>query len=769
MPVKDSNRAAIVLASGVVTLLTASLSYAGMLFDITLFKSVLPGLIQMNSVTALNFILLGGILIVIYYDSEVLKNTLLIRFLSLLIFSFSSLSFITLLLKINISVDNILPLSLRSSSMMSPLAAVLFIFISISLLFIYSRNKNTVIALQCVFLLSGFYSLIVILGYLYNITAFYSAGTDYPMALNTAILFLLNCTGLLFINKTVGFTSLFTGSGTSAVIARRLIPFIIILPVILGWIRLYGEKQGYYSESTGVAGFVVVVILSFFLFILFTAGKLKKAELIRINYENDLIENEAKLKAILDNSPSAIYLKDLNNRFILVNKTTLQNHGVTENEIIGKTLSDLFPGNPDAVKGYEANDRKVIESGEALEFEESAELADGTHTYLSQKFPLRDYNGNIYAMCGVSTDITYRKNAADKIVAILEAAPDAVVIVGKDGIIQVVNKQTEKLFGFKRSELIGQKVEILIPAELHSRHGSHRDNFFNDHSVRPMGSGLELFAVKKSGEKFPVEISLSPIENNEEILVSAAIRDISERKAKDEKLKKLNVMLTESNNELESFSYSVSHDLRAPLRHIIGFGEKLRRIAAPKMSDEEQRLLNRITGSADKMGKLIDDLLMFSRVGRTGLSKAETDLNKIVDEFLTEISNSEKYADYVFEVKEIPRFYADPLQIKIVLDNLLGNAVKYSGKSEIKKIEVGGFTKDGENIFYVKDSGCGFDMEYKDKLFGVFQRLHRDDEYEGTGIGLATVRRIIMRHGGKVWAESVPGKGSEFCFSLPVV
>lgn len=765
---KNLNRAFIVLLTGVTAVFIGLLCYAGLLFDIVIFKSVLPGLIQMNSVTALNFILFGSILIILYNDTEDLRMKNIFIPLAVVVIIFSMLSLASLIFNVKVSVDNFLPMSLRSNSVMSPITAILFILISFSVINIYTTNKNYFIALQLIILLSGFYSLIVILGYLYDITAFYSAGTDYPMALNTAVIFLLICSGLLFVNRTIGFTSLFTGDGSSAILARRLIPYIITVPVILGWIRLYGERQGYYNESAGVAGFVVIVILIFFLLILFTINKLKKAELLRNDFENELIENEMKLKAILDNSPAAIYLKDLDNRFILANKTTLKNHGVTENEIIGKTLTDLFPLFPEAVKVYEDNDRKVIQSGQAMEFEESAVLADGTHVYLSQKFPLRDYKGEIYAMCGVSTDITYRKNTEDKIVAILESAPDAIVIVNKSGVIQVINRQTEKLFGYQRNELLGKSVEVLIPEELREKHKAHRTGFFGNHSVRPMGTGLELFAQKKSGELFPVEISLSPIETIDEMLVSAAIRDITDRKQKDERLKKLNNMLAESNNELESFSYSVSHDLRAPLRHIIGFGEKLRRITADKSNDEETRLLNRITGSADKMGRLIDDLLMFSRVGRTGLTKTQIDLGKIIEEYISDLKSSGMFNEYIFEIHELPIVYADPLQIKIVLTNLLGNAVKYSGKSEIKKILIGCTQHENEIIIHVKDSGCGFDMEYKDKLFGVFQRLHRDDEYEGTGIGLATVKRIINRHNGRVWAESIPGSGSEFYFSLPV-
>ena len=766
MIAKFKNRNSIVFTAGAIAVALGLLCYFGLIFDIPLFHSVLTGFVQMNSVTALNFVLTGLSLTLVSGNMSGNKP-IFVKILSAAVFLLSMLSLLSVILGADISADIIFPQSLRSASIMSPLAAVIFVLLSIAFYLLVSASPRAGNFAQYLVLASGFFALLVFLGYLYDITAFYFAGTIYPMALNTSITFLVVCTGLLFLNTKTGLMSLMYGKSPSAILARRLIPAIVLFPVVLGWLRLAGQKAGLYNDATGVALFVVIIITSLFFFVLFTAKKLKMAEKERDTFEINLIESEIKLKAILDNSPSAIYLKDLNNKFIMVNKTTQRNHNLTEKEILGKSLSDLFPNHPEAVAGYESNDKKVVLSGKAHEFEEEAVLADGKHTYFSQKFPLKDLEGNVYAVCGISTDITFRKNATDKVIAILESAPDAIVIVDIAGIVQVVNRQTEKLFGYDRNEIIGYSVEMLLPQEVRSRHVHHRNGFVNDHSTRPMGSGLELFALKKNGDKFPVEISLSPIETAEGMLVSAAIRDITDRKLKDEKLKQLNIKLTESNNELESFSYSVSHDLRAPLRHIIGFGEKLKRISTGRLSDEELRLLLKITGSAEKMGRLIDDLLMFSRVGRTGLSISLLDMDKLAEEVISEISLSGKLYDYSINTNKMPEAKADPFQLKIVLHNLLGNAIKYTGSSPVKKIEIGGYVEGGDNIYFIKDTGCGFDMEYHDKLFGVFQRLHRDDEYEGTGIGLATVKRIISRHSGKIWAKSEIGKGSEFYFSLP--
>jgi signal transduction histidine kinase len=235
--------------------------------------------------------------------------------------------------------------------------------------------------------------------------------------------------------------------------------------------------------------------------------------------------------------------------------------------------------------------------------------------------------------------------------------------------------------------------------------------------------------------------------------------------------------LTQANQELEAFSYSVSHDLRAPLRHVSGFVDLLRRGSHERLDEKGQRHLDTIARAARNMGQLIDDLLAFSRVGRTRPHREAVDLGFMVREVVqpVRLETADRGVEWV--IGDLPGVAADPALLRIVLTNLIGNAVKYSRTRERARIEIGALAgaeaaeaagADGQAVLFVRDNGVGFDMQYAGKLFGVFQRLHRADEFEGTGIGLATVRRIVHRHGGRTWATGQPGEGATFYFSLPL-
>lgn len=349
----------------------------------------------------------------------------------------------------------------------------------------------------------------------------------------------------------------------------------------------------------------------------------------------------------------------------------------------------------------------------------------------------------------------------------LDSAPDAMVIVNGSGNIVFINTQAEKLFGYAPEELLNQKVEILMPLEYQKKHVGHRDDFIKDLRARPMGAGFELFGAHKNGTKFPVEISLSPIHTDNGVLVSSAIRDITERKKIEIDLIQLNNNLKEINKELESFSYSISHDLRAPLRHIIGFSNKLSKLLGDRMDAESNRVLNKISGSASNMSMLMDELLKFIRIGRTELSIIRFNSQDLVLNIIEQLSASLDSRKVKWEVEYLPVINADKSLLNTVFYNLLANSLKFSNMREVTAIGINCIENEEEFIFSVKDNGAGFDNIFKDNLFGVFKRLHTPEEFEGIGIGLAFVKRIIQKHGGRVWANGETDKGAEFYFTLP--
>jgi PAS domain S-box-containing protein len=359
--------------------------------------------------------------------------------------------------------------------------------------------------------------------------------------------------------------------------------------------------------------------------------------------------------------------------------------------------------------------------------------------------------------------------------SLVESAPDAVVVTDQDGHIRLVNAQTEKLFGYPREELLGRPVEMLIPPRYRDQHPQFREQYHAAPHDRPMGSGMELFGTKKSGDEFPVEISLNVVESAGGRLVSAAVRDVTAQKQAAQlitdantALKKQAEALEKSNLELQHFAYVVSHDLQTPLRSISGFVQLLQQEYGDRLESRAVEWIRRTVVNTQRMQNLIRDILTYSRIESRAQPFSRVDLNEVYDEVVDVLSDSIADAGALVTREDLPRILGDRPQILQLLQNLVGNALRYRSAAA-PRIHVGARDAGEEWVVAVRDNGIGIEPEHFQRIFDAFQRLHTQKTIPGTGIGLAICRRVVTRHGGRIWVESEPGAGSCFHFALPKV
>ncbi|OYQ35659.1 hypothetical protein CHU92_10625 [Flavobacterium cyanobacteriorum] len=349
----------------------------------------------------------------------------------------------------------------------------------------------------------------------------------------------------------------------------------------------------------------------------------------------------------------------------------------------------------------------------------------------------------------------------------VDSAPNALVISDIRGNISLINNQAKEMFGYEAEEIVGSKLEILMPERYREQHSKKHANYFLSPKVREFESSLELFAVRKDGTEFPVEICLTPIKTDDGTVALASIVDITERKRSEIIIKKQVIELQQKNKEMEQFTYIASHDLQEPLRTVTNYLQLIEEDYPEQIKGELSQHLATVGSAINRMSILVRSLLDYGRLGRNkvlSLTNAEMVLNEVMSDLngLIKCTNSNIIID-----NTLPKLHAYETELRQMLQNLLNNAIKFRKKDTRPVIHIGFTRKDDYYEFYVKDNGIGIDSRYSERIFKMFQRLNKETDFEGHGVGLANCKKISEMHGGTIWVESEPGRGSIFKFTIP--
>jgi PAS domain S-box-containing protein len=612
----------------------------GWMFNIAVLKSVIPGLATMKANAALAFVFAGSALFLNSYHQLSHRTFIIARWLALIVILISVLTLFEHWFGWDLGIDQLLFQDIRvipaaHPGRMSLVTAVDFLLIGSALFLLDIETKRGYCPFQTLALVAGLLAFLAVIGY------FYGAGPYVPMALHSSLSFTLFSLAIFCVRPERGLMRTFLSDAAGGVSLRRLLPVALIMPIVLGWLRLWGERMELYDTTFGV----VLLVLS---------------------------------------------------TMILLGITIWLNAGM--------------------LNASDAN----------------------------------------------------RQQAEERFRLVVEAAPTAMVMVNVRGKIQIANIHAREMFGYQLQELIGKSVDLLVPERFRTKHAGFRQDYFADPQARLMGVGRDLFGVRKDGQEFPIEIGLSPVQTPGEIFVLAAIIDITQRKKIEAEMKQSIEDLARSNKELEQFAYVASHDLQEPLRMVSSYVQLLARRYQGKLDSDADDFIGFAVEGAGRMKVLINDLLTFSRIGTRGGELTPVMLEDVFNRVVRTLDLTIEENKAVITHDALPQVMADQGQMLQLFQNLIGNALKFRSDKP-PKVHVGVRREEDQWLFYVRDNGIGIDPQFWERIFIIFQRLHTREEYQGTGIGLAICRKIIERHGGRIWVESEVDKGSTFYFTLTPV
>jgi len=782
-------------------------SLAGWIFRIPSLTTWGAGPVTMVANTAACFVLVGASLwLVRERDNQFFAGTrkLTARAAAVIVGVAGLLGLTEHLFRLDLGVDQLLltaPPDLQIATtrpgLMSPITAGAFLLLGLALLGIDWEPWRAGRLAEFCALAAGGAATFGLLTFAFD-PHIYAAHLS--LALPTGVTLATCSLGLICARTESGLGALLCSRCLGGMLARRLLPAALV-PVLVGWFRWRITVAGIYSEWSVVVCSSLISMSLLGGLIVWAAVAVDRNEAGQMKAE----ETRERLAAIVESSDDAIISNSLDGTIIAWNRGAEKVFGYSSAEAVGKPMQMLIPPERD---NEEPEILARIARGESLEhFETIRVRKDCTYIDTSVTIsPIRNSSGVMVGASKIARDVTEGKEAQQRLAAqaeelansrraleaqslmlqsVLESMAEGLVAADAQGKFVIWNTAAENILGMGAVDLTSEAWP------------EHYGLFLNDtvtpfpseqlpmvRALRGEANTTEMFVRNhKLAEGAWIEVTAGPRKTKDGIVCGgvAAFRDITQRKADEQEIQKLNdeleqrvaartAQLLVANKELEAFSYSVSHDLRAPLRHISGFSKLLVEEFGSALDPAAQHYLERIQAGTQKMGLLVDELLNLARVGRHALNLQTTGLNSIVAEVQAVLQPENEGRQVEWSVAELPEVDCDPVLVRQIFQNLLANALKFTRPRAQSVIEVGCQKKeDGRPVFMVRDNGVGFSMKYVDKLFGVFQRLHSADEFEGTGIGLVTVQRIVHKHGGRVWAEAEVDKGAAFYFTLSAV
>jgi PAS domain S-box-containing protein len=770
--------AACAIATGVLVLI-------GWVIDEPLYKQIRPDWIPVAPTTAVCLILAGLSLILLHSPETAIRRRAAGRILALPVAAVGFIGVIESSFNVQIlpkdwivhfMVSNAVPVITH----MAPNSALCLAFLGLTLIFLHRKSTRVI----CVEEITGIAALVVsgvaILGYMHGIRPAYTTGLYPQMSVIATLAFFSFSIGVLFSRTDRGLMSVFMNPYSGGRVARKILPVAMFLPFMLTMVYVLPSFIGRIPGGVRLTMVSASIVLVFSAVTLLTAHQLNKIDHANRDNAEALKRSERRFRAMFDQSPLGTLLYDANGTCIDANAAMETTWQLPRSFLLGRNL--LAPHPMDG-RGIVEEMRKAF-SGETCKLSpyllrpnEDLGIAGETRWQRAVAFPLRDDSGAVFQVAIMLEDITEQKRMEEstlRLGRILDNSWNEVYLT-ELGTRRFVQSNTTALqnCGYSDTEL-----RQMTPLDLISE--TEQKRF--EEALHAMNSGellvFETVHRRKDGSEYPVEVRLQALKEESPPLGCAIVQDITQRKLAEAEAQNLyreledrvverTTQLEQSNKALESFSYSVAHDLRAPLRGIDGFSVALEEEYGTRMDETGLHYLQRIRTATQRMAQMIDGLLNLSRVAREPIRRQAVDLSLIVRSIAEDLRHGEPERDVDFVVREGITAQADQALTRIALENLVRNAWKFTAKKSKASIEFGASVNgNGLPAYFIRDNGAGFDMAYSSKLFSVFQRLHSPKEFLGTGIGLATVQRIVHKHGGTCWAEGQVGTGATFYFTL---